>query len=56
MFLLVFLDDATTQLKDTITEQDRSSCDDGHLDIYDLRDGNSVWRYLDGQWENVEPS
>lgn len=55
MFLLIFLDDSTTQLKDTVTLEDRKACDNGHLDVYDLRDGNSVWRYLDGLWEQVTP-
>ena len=54
MFLLI-LEDSTPVLKETIDNNDRTACDFGYLDIYDLRDGNSVWRYLDGLWENVEP-
>ena len=56
MYLFIF-EDGSMRIGNTITDEDRQSCDDGILDIVRTRiEGMDVFydQYLEGEWRQIE--
>ena len=56
MYLFIF-EDGSMRVGNTITDEDRQSCDDGILDIVRTRiEGMDMFhdQYLEGEWHQIE--
>lgn len=50
MKYLIIFEDSSLYKTDTISDDDKSSCDNGILDIVDMGTGK---QYLDGEWNDI---